>query len=327
MSDKNNIETINLDNVGRLIDAPDELKEDLGIKLITVVSPKYYKLGVVCENGMTRTLDFVDGEKEIHMGIESDFKHSYKEIAGELIDAYFEKKGQNPPKVERVSLHHWYFSKYPDGIIAKGIVSGHPRLTDSTFITTSLVQSIEKGEEELLVQTKNTLYHLPLEYCNFKKQDEAPDVLEGYDGIKEKYQGLVADPTIEDGKVLLVLSNFDSYYFHSCYLKDPKEDAPRVFSGYAHIGTFQDSYIVSDDNDEIDIRYFPHYENIEFYSESTGDRPLFVENIGTKTLYVRAHCGTLKLDPQERKEVCIENTEDCVPSLAGGDLYPAGVAW
>ncbi len=320
-------EGIHFEHIGRLIDVPDELKEDMGIKMITVVSPKYYKVGVVCDNGITRTLDFMDGEKEIHMGIESDFNRTYREIAGELIDAYFEKKGQKPPKVDKVSLHHWYFRKYPDGIIAKGIVSGHPRLTDSTFITTSLVRNIEMGEAELLVQTINTLYHLPLESCNFRKQDKDPKALEGYEEIKEKYQGLIVDPTIEDGKVLLVLSNYDSYYFHSGYLKDPEEGVPREFSGHAHIGTFQDSYLINDDKYEIDIRYFPHYENIEFYSENTGERPLFVDNIGTRTLYVQASCGIIRLDPKERKEVCKGNAEDDAPPLAGGDLYPAGVAW
>ena len=85
--------------------------------------------------------------------------------------------------------------------------------------------------------------------------------------------------------------------------------------------------LINDDKYEIDIRYFPHHENIEFYSECTGDRPLFVENIGTRTLYVQASCGIIKLDPNERKEVCKENSEDDAPPLAGGDLYPAGVAW
>ena len=78
------------------------------------------------------------------------------------------------------------------------------------------------------------------------------------------------------------------------------------------------------DNYEIDIRYFPHFQNIEFYSEDTNDCPLFVENIGDTVIYVRAHIGTIKLSPGERKEVAKGNVEKEKPILPDGDLYPAG---
>ena len=62
-------------------------------------------------------------------------------------------------------------------------------------------------------------------------------------------------------------------------------------------------------NELVDVRYFPHYQNIEFYSEYTDEKPLYVENIGYSVIYVQSSAGTIKLAPGERKEVTPENTE------------------
>ena len=135
----------------------------------------------------------------------------------------------------------------------------------------------------------------------------------------------MSDPTIEAGKVLLVLSDFDEYYFHSLYYKPEEADNPVRYTGYPHVGMFQDSYLIETENYEIDIRYFPHYQNIEFYSEDTKRRPLFIENIGDIPLYASTSQGMLKVSPGERKEVSSENVEKERPVLPKGDLYPAGI--
>ena len=92
---------------------------------------------------------------------------------------------------------------------------------------------------------------------------------------------------IEQGKVLLVLADFCGYYFHSLCVKD--NDGRRLdCEGRAHIGMFQDSFLVySKDNPNIDLRYFPHYKNIEFYSDDTSGMPLYAENIGASDIYIR----------------------------------------
>ena len=53
--------------------------------------------------------------------------------------------------------------------------------------------------------------------------------------------------------------------------------------------------------------------------------PLFLENVGDVTLYVKSSVGTIKLNPGERKEVTKENAESETPNLPNGDLYPAGI--
>ncbi|MCR5094852.1 MAG: hypothetical protein K6B72_12870 [Lachnospiraceae bacterium] len=236
-------------------------------------------------------------------------------------------------EARKLQLHYWYIdeceSKDEKYLIGHGIVTGHREMQDSTRAHTSAVQSIsiDEAEKELVLTTKNSVYHCPLAYCRFKKQDEYPDIIPDYQKLRQKYKGKLPYPSIEPGKVLLVLANFCHYYFHSVYyVPEGSEDSESLeFHGWPHVGMFQDSYLISVENAPIDLRYFPHYQHVEFYSEDTNDMPLFIENIGDVTLYASTSCGTLKLEPGERKEVKRENAEKEMPMLLGGELYPAGI--
>ena len=187
--------------------------------------------------------------------------------------------------------------------------------------------SDEEEEGELILTTRNSVYHCPLEYCRFKKQDEYPVIIPEYESIKEKYKDKIDYPSVEPGKVLLVMSNFCNYYFHSlCYIpKDSKDGKSLDYTAWPHVGMFQDSYLINTEDYKIDLRYFPHYQNIEFYSECTDGCPWFIENIGDVVIYAKTSVGTIKLEPGDRKEVVKENAEDKPPILPGGDLYPAGI--
>lgn len=122
-----------------------------------------------------------------------------------------------------------------------------------------------------------------------------------------------------------MFSDFDEYYFHSLfYIPEGEAEAVKYRSG-AHIGTFQDSYLINAYECGIDIRYFPHFQNVQFYSEDTNGCPWFIENIGNNTLYFQTSVGTIKLEAGDRKEVSAENVEKEEITLAGGDLYPAGI--
>lgn len=210
--------------------------------------------------------------------------------------------------------------------MAHGVVSGHNSIQDATYIDTSAVLEIilDKEKEVVLIKTKNSDYQCPLEYCNWRKQDKTPEILTDYEWIREKYKGKIQYPTIEDDKVLLVLSNFDEYYFHSLYYKPSEAQENLEFYGYPHTGMFQDSYLIVCEEGGIEIRYYPHYQNIEFYLVITDGKPLFIENIGDIVLYVKSFIGVLRLDPGERKELKKENVEKKKIVLPGGDLYPAG---
>ena len=231
--------------------------------------------------------------------------------------------------MRKLQLHYWYVDVHEwseeECKLAHGIVSGHPRLMDADFIHTSQIEKIyiDKDSAEVVITTKNSEYHCPLEYCRWDKQDEHPDAMPEYEWIKENYKNKINYPTIEEDKVLLVISNFDEYYFHSLYYKPCAAVEMLSFKGSPHIGMFQDSYLIRSEGSAIDFRYFPHFENIEFYCENTDGKPFYIENIGDVTLYARTSKGYIKLEPGERKEVSEDNAEAEEPVLHMGDLYSA----
>ncbi len=300
-----------------------------------VRSEKHAVEGKILDYGMVIKLVFSYEGKDIVIGMsrpfEKDMEKALISQGVSIIDGYVEKL-HTSDKSRRLALHYWYVDKVTsnDGmefVCAHGTVSGHRRVQDSTFIHTSEVRNIiiDYENEEALIRTYNSEYHCPLAYCKFQKQELTSELIPDYEAIKEKYSDAFERPTIEDNKVLLVLSNFDEYYFHSIYNKRTSDLEPMDYSGYPHVGMFQDSYLIQTDDCKIDIRYYPHYRNIEFYTVRTENMPLYAENIGDVTLYVKAACGTICLHPGERKEICKDNAETDKPTLANGDLYPAEI--
>lgn len=300
-------------------------------KEYNVYSEKYDIHGVVKDYGVAIKLIFTFEGKEVEMGLSRGIDTDYKKLGKDLIESYIEKLA-SPNGERKLQLHYWYISPHEihgtTYVIGHGIVTGHKKLEDSISIHTSAVEAvfIDIVNEEAVLTTRNSIYHCPLAYLRFDKQDEQPELLPDYERLKEKYKDTILYPSIEPGNVLLVLADFCKYYFHSLYYvpTDAKEIKPVKFSGYAHIGTFQDSYLIQAENG-IDLRYFPHYQNIEFYSGETNGCPFYIENIGSSVIYAHTWVGTIKLEPGDRKEVNKENAEDEPPSLANGDLYPAGI--
>lgn len=246
-------------------------------------------------------------------------------------DSYGDKVSENRNREKRAQLHYWYVDKMRQNgkeyVLAHGIVSGHKRLTDTMFIHTSEIQSItiNKNIEELIIATRNTEYYCPLEYCKWEQQDKNADLIPEYNWIKKHYRNKLDIPKIDEDKVLLTLSNFDKYYYHSAYCKLSSEQEPVSFRAYPHIGMHQDSFTIFGDGFLIKLSYFPHPKNIQFYCESTAKMPLFIENIGNEVLYVDTHSGLIKLVPGERKEVKVENVEQEEQSLPSCDLYPVEI--
>lgn len=298
-----------------------------------VYSEKYDIHGVIQDYGVVIDLLFYYEGKLVDMGLSRGIDTDFEKLGKELIESYVENLS-TPKEKRKLELHYWWLSKRTDKhgstyVYASGIVTGHERLGDSHKAETSeVIQSVyNKTEDEITLITRNSIYHCPLSYCDFDKQDDEPDLLPDYEALKKKYADTRPNPAIEPGKLLLVLADFSYYYFHSLYYipKDSKDNKPIDYMGHAHVGTFQDSFLIQTEDCEVDLRYFPHYQNIEFYIENTDDCPLFIENIGSSVLYARTCEGTIKLGPGERKEVKEDNAEKDPPQLANGDLYPAGV--
>lgn len=299
---------------------------------IEVYSEKYDIKGVIKDYGMVTKLSFSYGGRDIEMGIDRNplGKESFEVIGQQIIDSYISNLAMEGRKI---TLHYWYIEEHTTEMgmfrIGHGIVTGHPRISDACDMHTSNIRTIftdfEKGE--LVVTTMNNEYHCPLEYCRWKRQDEYAHVIPDYEEVKERYMDKIQYPSIEPGKVLLVLANFCEYYFHSLYYVplESKDNEPIPFHGYPHVGMFQDSYLIGTDDTSIDLRYFPHFQNVKFYCEHTDNMPFFIENIGDVVLCAKTSVGTIKIKPGERKQVIKENAEDDTPILPGGDLYPAGI--
>lgn len=220
----------------------------------------------------------------------------------------------------KLQLHYWYV----DEECAHGVVTGHERLRDTTFIHTSKVKEIviDKENGEAVITTENSVYHCPLEYCMWKKQEQMEACLPEYDWIKENYKNKRQYPAIEEGKILLVLSNFNPYYFNSLYYKPVGAENNLPFRVWRKEGTFTDSCLIGCEGTPIDIKYHSLFREIEIYSENTGSMPMYIENIGDCVLFVNTWKGSLVLLPGERKEVLKKAFEEKQPIRLGGYVYP-----
>ena len=305
-------------------------------RLFDVFSEKYHVTGCVFPSGAYTVLVFEwDGRQHV-IGLSNGLQMSKEAVALKTMECAIEKLLQT--NVRKTMLHYWYVDYPNDPSVPKahGIVTGHPKWNDTIPIHTSKVLSMAfcADTEEMNIRTLNTDYYCPVRYWNFEKQDQCRDAIDRlfdyYSELRAKYmdQG-VPYPTIEPGNVLLVFSDFDEYYFHS--LSAPLSDgAERKYKAYPHIGTFQDSFLIHSRTDrlfydgDIDIRYFPHYRHIEFYSTDTGGMPLFAENIGNSSLYLTNGKSVYLLPPGIRKHLDPQNAETDPPkNLPLGDLYPA----
>ena len=302
----------------------------MAVEEIPVRSGKYSVSGKILDYNVSTILLFKYEGKQVVMGIKHNpiRRESLSERGEALIDFYIDHLHVSNRPLE---LHNWYISEREvDGEVKRfgnGIVTGHDKIPDSCRMETEEIKDIEINENrgEILLIAKEHTYACELSSCRFRKQDKYPDVIPYYPELKEKYKYSRVWPSIEPGKILLVLSDTCEFYFHSVYyvLKDEENMEPLDYTGWPHIGSFQDSYLIDIEEAGIDLRYFPHFRNIEFYEEDTRGLPLFIENIGGSPLYARTSCGWIRLEPGERKEVKEENAEKEKPVLPNGDLYPA----
>ena len=278
-------------------------------QMIELYSEKYDTHGLIEDFGFARYLSFKYNDIKHFVGLWDTNSDELKEKGLEMMENYIGYLTENPTDV---FLHYWHIDREDDNIIAHGIVSGHPRLEDTARIHTSPVENtlLDIGKGELVVYTHNTVYHCSLKYCEFEKQDDFPELIENYDRLKEEYKDRIDFPEIEHGKILLVLSDFDEYYFHSLCVKD-ENGKPKNYTSFPKIGTFSDSYFIQTDDGSVSLRYFPDYKrivmNTKFFSSEKNSTPIYVENIGSSTIYVNDDKLEYRLDPGERKELTEEN--------------------
>lgn len=207
------------------------------------------------------------------------------------------------------SLHYWYVYDKDGHRRACGNITGHEDHNDGTDVRTSEVEDIviDYSKGEAVITTKHTIYRCPLEYCAFEKQDKYPDIIPNYESMKSLYRNKVIQPEIENGKILLVLSNFNEHYFNSLCIKDENGEKYKYIHRI-HLGMVQDSVLINLINERlftplVSLSYFPFFNFIEFYHTRLAGLPLYVENIGTSILEIRILGNNFSVRPKERIQV------------------------
>ena len=250
---------------------------------------------------------------------------------------------------KKYTLKHWQiaFVKEKEGkrkYIAYGLVHGHPRFREGYDIHTSYIESVELCEACLRVQTMNSVYELPFYSCNpYRREDsfwedediwkKAPDK-DAINNLKEEIKAATRaeklrlqaerETKIEDSKECFVMSfnGNNSDYFEDAFVKGIASDGSAVvhhFEPFVHVGNFQDSVLLSFDDEEFpnlqgadpeearslfvrnfDFRYFPYFGNhIEFYSWGDYNGDIYFINQGYHVLRVDTPFGKFKLPPDK----------------------------
>lgn len=300
------------------------------IDVYNIKSDKYGIEGQLIDTSFVTAVIFKYNKKPVEIAVRPDLNYTLPEIGKMAIDSYVDYLQDMNANV--TYMHKWLITEYYGEKYLSGIVTGHKRIQDGHHADTTSILGCEINwkKEEMLIQTRNTLYHCAFAECDWRHQDKNPDAFPEYAEIRKKYRNYKAEhiPAIEPGKVLLTLSDCDEYYFHSLYVQKKDVEEPLDWCGAANTGRVQDSYCIDIYENEMEaynISYLPHLKNIELYCIYLDDMPLYVENIGYTTLYVQCG-GVIELKPGERKEVCKENRMKEPPYyLPDGDLYPCNI--
>lgn len=237
--------------------------------------------------------------------------------------------------VKMPKIYKWFPVKYGEYTLINGVVTGHNRIMDGTFIHTSPVEGIRLDENDVIIQTANSLYTCTIDEMNHNQTRgymEDPDFnIKGMDKFSEFMAGYVPNekpyiPEMEDMSILMRFGNNRSYYFDGLWIKYNGE-VDQLTEIYPHIGMFQDSILCmmnKQDKYRIDIRYFPYqFGNIEFYSFETEELPVYIENSGDIEFKAELSGSVYIIQPGERKLVSKENASSNGKLTSYSDMYPA----
>ena len=224
-------------------------------------------------------------------------------------------------------LYNWYLSRDESGRrIAKGVVTGHYRLSDGKFIHTSRIIGVEMDGDTAMIRTKNSLYKCSMKDALYD-EFEYTHMIDGFDEYRERFGQQTEEPAnLNEGEVLIRLGNNREYYFDSVRMKykgcEECIDCPDV-----HVGMFQDSVLSRfyEYEDYGDSRYFDYWpykgRHVEFYSWDDTGLNVYIENVGDDKMYATVKGNVYSIQPGEKKMITKENRENEVPQLSTEDLH------
>lgn len=91
-------------------------------------------------------------------------------------------------------LYNWYLSRDESGRrIAKGVVTGHYRLSDGKFIHTSRIVGVEMDGDTAMIRTKNSLYKCSMKDALYD-EFEYTHMIDGFDEYRERFGQQTEEP-------------------------------------------------------------------------------------------------------------------------------------
>lgn len=294
---------------------------------INITSEKCGVTGRIDDYGHVIKLIFTYNSLERTIGITRPLEGSLAEKGLKTMETAIERLIGT---TKDVFLSKWYLATENNTVTVHGKLTSCPGYTDISQIydTSVLNTELDSEKNEMIISVRDAVFRCPMRYCHFKMQDNEPYLIKDYEKLKTQHLNKSRNPEIEQGKVLLVLSDFDEYYFHSLCARYDNGCIKEYYSS-PNIGNYQGNYQtvygIETYDTAIVLRYYPHFGNIEFYFADTDNLPLYAENIGTRDLYIRLNGMIFCVKPDERKELVIENSEKYTHYvLPDGDLYPTG---
>lgn len=200
-------------------------------------------------------------------------------------------------------LKKWYLNVYNysnknDTIVyANGVLADeHPVLSIGEFITTSYFEELKLNDKNTgldAITHSGSHYELLFEEndCNIKTLQEALEcfnikdnksILENLENCKKNKEIndlKEAEKLLNNNELLLIMTGSTCI---SAYMKF--ENNTTKVRVHTHIGTFQDSVLIS--NNKADFRYFPEDDCLEIYHWSDGLNNVLIKNIGKTDIKV-----------------------------------------
>lgn len=202
-----------------------------------------------------------------------------------------------------IKLKDWHFSKCMRGdtqgeyFRAHGIVTGHPKLEDGISITTSMIEKIKldaeknrllmythsQNEYELLIsEISEHEFDITQEYL---KIFEVPEISwEQYKKLRESYEQDLAQEIERELDCNELYLQFSGVFVQEAFWCNSSGEVRKI-NVRQHIGTLQDSYLITDwEKGEVDFRYFDGFNSIQPYHWSDGLQTIVIKVISSDDL-------------------------------------------
>lgn len=214
-------------------------------------------------------------------------------------------------KYKENTIRHWYISdfEYEDKIyqVVRGTFYNRPGFYEGLHTRTSPIQEVKVSmeEQEYEITTMNTVYHCSFDSCFFERQDKSSFELPEYQQIRQKFFVSTETSTLSNDDMLLVVADFEDYFFKDLIYFDKSGNQEKYLNN-VHLGMVVDTYLITSKDYKVDIRWYVYDCGFKFYSLETGNRNLWIENVGDTSLRIVMGDNVINLEANTREKVLMK---------------------